>query len=163
MIAGADLNTLSSVESYLSKLGHVSKIARNGLECLTGLRGFVPELLVMEFDIYWSGYDGVMTTLNDDPRLKGIPVVFFTESRKQLPLEAYPCVIAHLKHPIHSHELSRLRAFIDTLESRRAMKTTPPKRNGPMTADFRIPSPLKTDHGNIRRSLFKVPPRFRGL
>jgi len=135
MIAGADISTLSSVESYLSNLGHVSTIARNGSECRAGLSKFAPDLLVMELNVFWSGYEGVMATLIDDPQLNEIPVVFFTEFFEQSPLEENPRIIAQLKHPFQTQELSRLRLLLDEMEAARAVNSLCLKQRGQLPAN----------------------------
>ncbi len=121
MIAGADKDTLTSLGAYFLDRGHASAIIRNGLECMDGLRGFVPDLLVMEFNMLWGGCDGVMATMNDDSRLTEIPVVLFTETYKQPTLEEYPRIIARLTHPFQSHELTRLDEFLNEMESSRTV------------------------------------------
>jgi CheY-like chemotaxis protein len=162
MIAGADLSTLSSLRYHLSSLGHKTEIARNGWECLEGLHGFVPDLLVMELDIYWSGSDGVISTLIDDPRLNGIPVVFFTEINKQLPLEEYPRIIAQLKQPFQVHDLSQLRELLDSMELTRSANPHLLKQSSPATANCDGSRLYQIDSSKIRHISFEAPSMFPG-
>ncbi len=116
MITGADHSTLSRLESYLTIFGHEVTLATDGRECQTGLYRFLPDLIVMELDFSWGGYDGVMATLIADPVSNEIPVVFFIDDSKQLPLETHPRVIARLRHPSQPRELSKLRDLLDNME-----------------------------------------------
>ncbi|MDP1560686.1 MAG: hypothetical protein Q8M16_04760 [Pirellulaceae bacterium] len=116
MITGADHSTLSRLESYLTILGHETTIAMDGMGCQAGLCQFLPDLIVMELDYSWGGYDGVMATLIADPGLNEIQVVFFTSNSQQLPLKSSPRIIARLRHPSQSQELSRLRDLLDNME-----------------------------------------------
>ncbi len=116
MIAGADYTTLSRLDSYLTNLGHDTVSVRNGLECHAGLSRFVPDLVVLELDIFWSGYDGVMATLLDNAHTEKIPVVFFTDVHKQLPKELCANIIVRIGHPLQSQELFRLRDLLENME-----------------------------------------------
>ncbi|TVQ03491.1 MAG: hypothetical protein EA381_01365 [Planctomycetaceae bacterium] len=113
----------------------MSTIARNGSECRAGLSKFAPDLLVMELNVFWSGYEGVMATLIDDPQLNEIPVVFFTEFFEQSPLEENPRIIAQLKHPFQTQELSRLRLLLDEMEAARAVNSLCLKQRGQLPAN----------------------------
>ena len=130
LIAGADRSTLSILGEFFLDRGHESEITRNGVECMSGLRGFIPDLLVMKFDILWGGCDGVMETMNGDPRLAEIPVVLFTETYKQPALKAYPRIIARMTHPFQSRELSRLDVLLNEMESTRVVASFAANGNG---------------------------------
>jgi DNA-binding response OmpR family regulator len=157
MIAGTDRNTLISLRAYFSDRGHESEISRNGVECMVGLREFVPDLLIMEFDILWGGCEGVLATMNADPRLTEVPVVLFTETYKQLALDTYPKIIARLTHPFQPHELRRLNELIDNMDAARAVDTSSAKRNGLTTDNYVTSIPYESDRGGIRQDALRLP------
>lgn len=130
MITGANHNTLSRLKSYLTILGHEATIAMDGRECQAGLCRFLPDLIVMELDFSWGGYDGVMETLVAEPFLNEIQVVFFTDNCKQVPLESTPRIIARLRHPSQPQELHRLRDLLDNMELARGGILLSPELDG---------------------------------
>ncbi len=116
MIAGADYTNLSRLDSYLTNLGHDTVSVRNDVECRAVLNRFVPDLIVLELDIFWRGYDGVMRTLTNSSRTEKIPVVFFTDVHKRLPEKLCPHIIVQLGHPLQSQGLFRLRDLLENME-----------------------------------------------
>jgi len=66
------------VRQVLEKAGHVVAEACNGEECFEKVRGFSPDLVLL--DIMMPGLDGweVLGRLQEDPELRSIPVIMFT-------------------------------------------------------------------------------------
>ena len=120
LIAGADIGTLSGLAAYYTDCGHISLFARNGRECRAAVQSFIPDLLIMEFDILWDGSDGVLRAMNGDPRLREVPIVLFTECDKQAELSEYPRIIASLTKPFQPNQLFRLNALLETMNATRA-------------------------------------------
>lgn len=59
----------------LTSYGFQVETAGDGLECLARLRRFVPDLLILDFDMPWGGGDGVLGVIRDDARLLPTQVV----------------------------------------------------------------------------------------
>lgn len=118
MIAGADKETVNGLATHLTDCGHRSKFARNGVECVAALRGFMPDLLLLEFDLLWGGCDGVIAVMDDDPNMVHIPVVLFTERYKQTETQKNLRVIATLAHPFDPSNLSKLNDLLQTMSAR---------------------------------------------
>jgi DNA-binding response OmpR family regulator len=79
LIADTDDEFLEILQSFLRGRGHAVEIAGDGLECLTMLREFAPDMLVLDRDLLWGGGDGVMAYMREDPSLAGVPVVFVAD------------------------------------------------------------------------------------
>jgi DNA-binding response OmpR family regulator len=130
MIAGADKDTVNGLATHLTDCGHRSKFVRDGVECMAALRGFMPDLLLLEFDLLWGGCDGVMAVMNDDPQLENIPVVLFAERYKQTETQEQPRIIATLAHPFHPRDLSSLNDLLRSMSARRIDDSVSAHRNG---------------------------------
>ena len=59
-------------------------IAGNGLECVSLMRRFVPEALILEQELFWGGSDGVIQWMRNDPVISMIPIIFIAETEAQL-------------------------------------------------------------------------------
>jgi CheY-like chemotaxis protein len=120
LIAGADIVTVSGLAAHLTDCGHISLFARNGRECRAALQSFIPDLLIMEFDILWGGSDGVLDAMNGDPRLREVPIVLFAECYKQAEFSENPRIIASLTKPFQPNQLSRLNSLLENMSATRA-------------------------------------------
>jgi two-component system OmpR family response regulator len=79
LIADADAALLEILRSFLRDRGHEVEIAGDGLECLSTLREFAPDVLVLDRDLLWGGGDGVMARMCEDPSLADVPVIFVAD------------------------------------------------------------------------------------
>ena len=79
VLADSDHELLELVQSFLWDCGHEAEIASDGLECISILREFVPDLLVLDGDLLWGGSDGVLALMDEDLLLSEIPVVLTAE------------------------------------------------------------------------------------
>jgi two-component system response regulator VicR len=78
LIAEAD-DVLSDVLGYyLSERGYRVQTAADGLECLSKLREFQPETLVINVDLPWGGGDGVVTRIRENGDVSPVPLVLVT-------------------------------------------------------------------------------------
>jgi DNA-binding NtrC family response regulator len=66
LLADPDEVLLEIVQSFLFDRGHEAEVASNGLECMSWLRQFVPDVLVLDQDLLWGGSDGVLARMIDD-------------------------------------------------------------------------------------------------
>lgn len=75
LIADADEALFALLQSFLWDRGHEAEFASDALKCLTMLREFVPDVLVLDRDLLWGGCDGVMAHMCEDPDLAAVPVI----------------------------------------------------------------------------------------
>jgi CheY-like chemotaxis protein len=75
LIADADALWRDRFRDFFSQYGFTVETAADGLECLTKLRVFEPDVLIVELDMPWGGGDGVIARLNEDVRLTKAPAV----------------------------------------------------------------------------------------
>jgi CheY-like chemotaxis protein len=82
--------------SYLTRLddaGFSVQLTYSGVDCVTALREFRPDVLVLEANIPWGGGDGVLAVRDEEPELKNNLVVILTsrcESGLLYRLSDYP-------------------------------------------------------------------------
>lgn len=69
LIADHDELLVESLESHLSRNGHVARVASSAIECMDVLRDFVPEVLVLDCELLWGGWQGVIAVTGETPRL----------------------------------------------------------------------------------------------
>jgi DNA-binding response OmpR family regulator len=79
LIADADPALLEILQSFLRGRGHEVEMAGDGLECLSTLRRFAPDVLVLDRDLLWGGGDGVMAHMREDPSLADVPVIVLAD------------------------------------------------------------------------------------
>jgi two-component SAPR family response regulator len=116
MIAGSDNATLLQLALYLTNLGHEVGSVTNETECQAVLDKFLPDLIVMEFDVFWSGYDGVMAVLMNKSVSDEFSVVFFADFHKQILEELCPYIMVRLGHPLQSRDLIKLGDLLEDME-----------------------------------------------
>ncbi len=75
VLADTDAVFLEIVQCFLWDRGHEAEMATDGLECISILREFVPDVLVIDRDLVWGGTDGVLDIITDDLLLSNIAVI----------------------------------------------------------------------------------------
>lgn len=78
LLAGANNYRWRSYQERLRADGFESRLVTNGLDCVAALRGFHPEVLVLDPNIPWGGGDGVLAVRNDEPELNNNLVMILT-------------------------------------------------------------------------------------
>src|ERR1700674_325048 len=67
-VASADLIALDVYRRLFYFCGHEVETASSGLECLTKLQEFAPDVLVLDDNLKWSGADGVLGRIRENER-----------------------------------------------------------------------------------------------
>jgi DNA-binding response OmpR family regulator len=75
LLADTDEAFLASHRTFLSQNGFEVETATNGLDCLTKLRGFVPDVLVLEPDLPWGQGEGVLALMEEGSDVPLMPVM----------------------------------------------------------------------------------------
>jgi CheY-like chemotaxis protein len=79
LLATGDDRLRAVSHDYLRDQGYAVATATGGVECLTVLRGLVPDVVVLDTDLLWGGADGVLACLQVESRTR-IPVVLLAPS-----------------------------------------------------------------------------------
>lgn len=78
LLAGADNYRWRSYHEHLRADGLESWLVTNGVDCVAALRGFRPEVLVLDPNIPWGGGDGVLAVRDEEPELNNNLVMILT-------------------------------------------------------------------------------------
>jgi CheY-like chemotaxis protein len=105
LLADADEPFLEIMQSYLWDCGHEAEIAADGLECITILREFVPDVLVLDGELLWGGCDGVVEHMRDNHLLCRIPIILIADTVREFYRPAYAQVSARLRKPFRLSDL----------------------------------------------------------
>ncbi len=75
LIADPDETLADIYRRFFEKRGFNVETASSGLACLNKLREHRPKLLVLDMELLWGGFDGVLARISCDPDLPFVPVV----------------------------------------------------------------------------------------
>jgi DNA-binding response OmpR family regulator len=81
LLADPDPFLAAAYQEYLSEHGFAAATATSALECLEKLRGFGPDVLVLEPALAWGGGDGVLAVMNERTDVPRVPVIVLTSGR----------------------------------------------------------------------------------
>ena len=70
LIAEADRDLRDAYVLFLAGLGFEIDTAADGLECLSKLHRFLPDVLILDVELLWGGGEGVRATLGDETQLR---------------------------------------------------------------------------------------------
>jgi len=94
LITDGDKNFREQAQAFLLQRGHDARVAADGLDCVDILRNFVPEILVLNCDLLWGGYQGVMALINETPRFSQTQMILIADEE---PLDDYAGLIDPLR------------------------------------------------------------------
>lgn len=89
--------------SHLKEHGYVVRSANTGLGCLTIVRNWRPDLVVMNPDLNWGSGIGVLGVMYEDPTCPIVPIVLMVEDAVRMRAE-----LLVLKKTIHPPTALRL-------------------------------------------------------
>lgn len=86
---------------YLACQGFQVETAESGLDCVTKLRQFVPDLLILDLELPWGGGDGVLGMMREHARLASVPVLLTSAAASPQQLGGFvsPPVVKALAKP----------------------------------------------------------------
>jgi hypothetical protein len=121
---------------------------------MAGLRGFIPNLLIMQYDLLWGGCEGVLAVMQNDPLMRDVSVVLFTENDKRRMLDSCRQIIARLTHPFPRHELTELNGLIVRIKHGRESFQQPRQGDSQSLNQrrFSTSTPDESDRGEIHHS-----------
>jgi CheY-like chemotaxis protein len=103
LIADADEELAVLHQQFFTRHGHAVQTARSGLECLSKLREWRPDVLVLDADLPWGSGDAVLSLVRQDRDFACVPVIFQVSS--PWPGLIAPPVVAWLLKPVRLREL----------------------------------------------------------
>lgn len=78
LLAGMNNYRWRSYQECLRGDGFDARLVFSGVECVTALRDFRPDVLVLEPNILWGSGDGVLAARDDEPELQDNLVMILT-------------------------------------------------------------------------------------
>jgi len=111
LIGDGDEVVLGAVKTYLQRRGHTVHLATNGLDLLSPLTAFQPDVIVIDHDLQWCSFDAVLSALRQDPAVATVPVVMVADWQTQYAAEENTNVVAWLQKPY------QLRALLKTIST----------------------------------------------
>ena len=75
VLADTDEVFLEIVQSFLWDRGYDAEIATSGLECVSILREFGPDALVIDRDLLWGGTDAVLELMAESEHLNRVTII----------------------------------------------------------------------------------------
>lgn len=79
LLADSDIACLEAVQSFLWDHGHEAEIAGDALECITTIREFAPDLLVVDRDLPWGGGLGVLQWVAGQPMANRLSMILTSD------------------------------------------------------------------------------------
>jgi len=84
LLADHDPSSLALYSLGLSRLGFEVATAVNGLDCVSQLRKFGPDVLILEPELLWGDGASVLARMREDEDVPSVPViVLYTRSSPQ--------------------------------------------------------------------------------
>lgn len=78
LLAGSTNYRWRSYHKRLDDAGFSVQLTNSGVDCVTALREFQPNLLVLDPNIPWGGGDGILAVRDEEPELKNNLVMILT-------------------------------------------------------------------------------------
>ena len=125
LAADPDPVLLQIYRTYFATFGFDVATAEDGLECVSLLRGFAPDALILNLDLTWGGAEGVLSIVREE-EMQPVPVILTVGERNRTKAVRYlaPPVVKLLEKPFR---LRDLRAIIESaLHSRSSRPSWPP-------------------------------------
>src|SRR5262245_43939264 len=109
LIAATDEDSADYYQRFFTDHGYEAETASDGLDCVSKLRCFLPDVLVLDLDLLWGGGDGVLAHIREDATLPRVPVILVApETCSDIPADMLDApVVAWLKKPV------RLKALVE--------------------------------------------------
>jgi len=109
LLAGPKTQQINNYAAYLSQLGYIVRTTSTGLGCLTILRNWYPDLMVMNPDMYWGSGMGVLGVMYEESSISVIPVLLLADDSARVKTEVQPEWPCHLlQNSISPFQLSEI-------------------------------------------------------
>jgi DNA-binding response OmpR family regulator len=81
LLADPDEAFLETYGQFLAQEGFEVETASSGLECVSSLREFEPDVLVMEPELLWGQGEDVLAMMRDEFNVPQVPVIIVSRNR----------------------------------------------------------------------------------
>jgi len=78
LFAVPDANVCEVYRRFFGEHGYDVETAHSGLECLDKMRGRNPSAIVLDRDLLWGGWEGILDWMRQEPAFQKLPVVLLT-------------------------------------------------------------------------------------
>ncbi len=85
LIADSDELLSAAYGAFLTAEGFQVSCVKNGLDCLEFLRQHAPLSLILDAELPWGSWNGVIEVMNQDPSISIVPVVILTARAAAIP------------------------------------------------------------------------------
>lgn len=80
LIAEHDSELREALTDYFSRCGFHVAAAADGMDCLSRLQTTEPDVLLLDWDVFWGGGDGVLECVQQNHSRRDMPAVVITGS-----------------------------------------------------------------------------------
>jgi DNA-binding response OmpR family regulator len=93
--------------AYFLNFGFDVVTAVDGMHCAALFRDVVPDVMILSFELWWGGADGVLSIVREDDKTRPVPVVLTTDrsNASQAIRLLAPPVVKLIEKPIRLHDL----------------------------------------------------------
>ena len=138
--ADPDPVLLQIYRTYFSTFGFEVATAEDALECVALLRGFDPDVLVLNLELTWGCAEGVLSIIREDREMQPIPVVLTVGERRRSTVVKYlvPPVVKVFEKPFR---LRDLRAAIESALRMHVQQWSPRVADAPAASGGNVDQP----------------------
>jgi CheY-like chemotaxis protein len=115
VIADKNGPAMRPLQSYLRSHGHDVELAADGLACLFSLREMVPDVMVIGIELDGMASEDVLTTMEQTPRLRNVPVLLMVSPESDTDLRRHPMVVSAARPSTRFDDLARQLSFLNIL------------------------------------------------
>jgi len=91
------------------------ELAADGLACLFSLREVVPDVMVIGIELDGMASEQVLTTMEQTPRLRNVPVLLMVSPESDTDLRRHPMVVSSARPSTRFDDLTRQLSFLNIL------------------------------------------------
>jgi len=107
VIADKNVPAMRPLQSYLRSQGHHVELAGDGFACLFSLREIPPDVMVIGIELDGIASDEVLSTMEQTPRLRNVPVLLMVSPESDTDLRRHPMVVSAARPSTRFDDLAR--------------------------------------------------------
>lgn len=115
VIADKNVPAMRPLQSYLRSQGHHVELAGDGFACLFSLREIPPDVMVIGIELDGIASDEVLSTMEQTPRLRNVPVLLMVSPESDTDLRRHPMVVSAARPSTRFDDLARQLSFLNIL------------------------------------------------
>jgi len=115
VIADRNVSAMRLLQSFLRSQGDQVELASDGVKCLFFLREMVPDVMVIGDELGGMGSEEVLTTMEQDARLRIVPVLLLVSPESGTDLRRHPMVVSSARRCTRFDDFARQLSFLNIL------------------------------------------------